>query len=71
MGCVSMELPSASQIAAIVAGIGLLAQQFGVVMPAQKTADLNAESNFWARDQLAQCHEERDKLLDKLLEQAP
>ena len=63
-----MEMPSASQIAAIVAGIGLLAQQFGVVMPATQRADANRDANWAARDQLAQCHEERDKLLDKLLE---
>jgi len=62
-----MEMPSPSQIAAIVAGIGLLAQQFGWVQTTER-ANANRDANFAARDQLEQCNEERDKLLDRLLE---
>ena len=48
--------------------LGLVGQYVGVSAPAMKQSDLNRDANWAARDQLAQCHDERAKLLDKLLE---
>ena len=64
-----MEMPNASQIAAIAAGIGLLLQQVMVVSPTANRADANRDANFSCRDALAQEREDNKRLLDRLLEQ--
>ena len=63
-----MKMPTPTEIAAIAGAVGMMAQYFGVVVPTNTTSAANRDANFTARDALAQCHEERDKLLDKLLE---
>ena len=63
-----VEMPSAAQITAALATVGIIGQYFGVVLPTSQTSEANRDANWSAREQLMQCHEERDKLLDKLLE---
>jgi len=63
-----VTLPNGTQITALVGGVLLLLQHLGLVMPNEQRADANRVANFMARDQLAQCHDERDKLLDRLME---
>ena len=61
-----MEMPTAAQITAALATLGMIAQYFGMVLPTADTSALNREANWSARAQLIQCHDERDKLLDRL-----
>jgi hypothetical protein len=63
-----VKVPSAAEIAAIAGAIGLLAQHFGVVVPAASTSEANRDANWAARDALGQCNDERDRLLERLLE---
>ncbi len=63
-----MEMPNATQITAALATLGMVLQYFGYTAPNANRADANREANFMARDQLAQCFKEREKLLDRLLE---
>jgi len=62
-----VEMPSASQIAAIVGGIGLLAQQFGWVQTSDR-ANANRDANYTCQDALLQERADNKRLLDKLLE---
>jgi hypothetical protein len=63
-----MKMPSAAEIAAIAGAVGLLAQHFGVVVPTAATSESNRDANWAARDALSQCGDERDRLLERLLE---
>ena len=63
-----MKMPSAAELAAIAGAVGLLAQHFGVVVPASNTSEANRDANWAARDALGQCNDERDRLLERLLE---
>ena len=46
---------------------GILGNYATATAPALKTSEANRDANWSARASLMQCHEERDKLLDKIL----